>query len=112
MAAIEYPQNPQDLYQLGFDAGYKMASASAARIIDVLSDKIRNLEKQVVALEQRETAPAATSKPGTCVDGEPNTCTQPFNWDDGVPYCDTCGLYRQSVHHKRSAPGPKTGGMP
>lgn len=43
------------------------------------------IERIVRGDEQRETAPAATSKSGTCVDGEPNACTQPFNWDDGVP---------------------------
>lgn len=25
-------------------------------------------------------------------------CAEPFHWDDGVPYCDTCGLYRNSKH--------------
>lgn len=25
-------------------------------------------------------------------------CTEPYTWDDGVPYCDSCGLYRWSVH--------------
>lgn len=46
--------------------------------------------------KQPATKPAA-SRRGQCVDGEPNTCTQPVNWDDGVPYCDTCGLYRQKA---------------
>lgn len=24
-------------------------------------------------------------------------CQEPYHWDDGVPYCDTCGLFRASV---------------
>lgn len=36
--------SPQLLYQQGFDDGYKQASESAARIIDVLSGKIKRLE--------------------------------------------------------------------
>lgn len=46
------------------------------------------------ALEQSVSTP---SLPGKCVDGEPSTCAQPYNWDDGVPYCDTCGLYRDTI---------------
>jgi hypothetical protein len=26
-------------------------------------------------------------------------CTEPFHWDDGVPYCDICGYYRASKHY-------------
>ena len=29
------------------------------------------------------------------------SCTQPFNIDDGVPYCDVCGMYRSSKHKLR-----------
>lgn len=24
-------------------------------------------------------------------------CTEPFHWDDGVPYCNTCGLFRATI---------------
>ena len=24
-------------------------------------------------------------------------CREPWHWDEGVPYCDTCGLFRDSV---------------
>lgn len=24
-------------------------------------------------------------------------CREPYHWEDGVPYCDTCGLFRASV---------------
>lgn len=30
--------------------------------------------------------------------GAERTCQQPHHWDDGVPYCDTCGLYRHTIH--------------
>ena len=33
-------------------------------------------------------------------------CRQGYHWDDGVPYCDTCGLYRDSVARKLGRPGP------
>lgn len=33
-------------------------------------------------------------------------CRQGYHWDDGVPYCDTCGLYRGSVARKLGRPGP------
>ena len=29
-------------------------------------------------------------------------CTQPFHWDDGVPYCNTCGFFRATVAHEVS----------
>lgn len=29
-------------------------------------------------------------------------CGEPYTWDDGVPYCDTCGLFRGSVAMKRA----------
>lgn len=25
------------------------------------------------------------------------SCTQPWHMDDGVPYCDTCGMYRNTI---------------
>jgi hypothetical protein len=28
-------------------------------------------------------------------------CTQQWTMDDGVPYCDTCGYYRNTVHRKQ-----------
>jgi hypothetical protein len=24
-------------------------------------------------------------------------CREPYHWDDGVPYCDTCGMYRNTI---------------
>lgn len=27
-------------------------------------------------------------------------CTEPFSWDDGVPYCDTCGMYRSNENRR------------
>lgn len=24
-------------------------------------------------------------------------CAEPYTWDDSSPYCDTCGLWRESV---------------
>lgn len=30
-------------------------------------------------------------------------CREPYTWDDGVPYCDTCGLYRSTRHAERVA---------
>lgn len=51
----------------------------------------------VLGDEKLAPTPRAAAKSGQCVGGEPNTCTQPFNWDDGVPYCDTCGLYRDKI---------------
>ena len=24
-------------------------------------------------------------------------CREPWHWDDGVPYCDTCGLFRDTI---------------
>src|SRR5581483_4011630 len=27
-------------------------------------------------------------------------CQEPYHWDDGIPYCDTCGMFRWS--HNRS----------
>jgi hypothetical protein len=24
-------------------------------------------------------------------------CQEPFHWDDGVPYCNTCGLFRATI---------------
>lgn len=35
-------------------------------------------------------------------DGERN-CPAEWHWDDGVPYCDRCGLYRQSIHRQMKA---------
>jgi len=35
------------------------------------------------------------------VAGREEACTEPFHWDDGVPYCDTCGLYRSNKHTSR-----------
>ncbi len=34
----------------------------------------------------------ATTDGHHCADSE--TCTLPFSWDDGVPYCDRCGTFR------------------
>lgn len=25
------------------------------------------------------------------------SCSEPFNWDDGVPYCDFCGMFRSDA---------------
>lgn len=25
------------------------------------------------------------------------SCREPWHWDDGVPYCDTCGLFRDTI---------------
>ncbi|HET8636737.1 MAG TPA: hypothetical protein VFL96_07800 [Acidobacteriaceae bacterium] len=32
-------------------------------------------------------------------------CTEPYHWDDGVPYCDTCGLYRNTIHRQEARRG-------
>lgn len=38
------------------------------------------------------------AKRSDCWEAE-KICQQPHHWDDGIPYCDVCGLYRQAVHH-------------
>jgi hypothetical protein len=55
----------------------------------------------------RSAQPAGRVEPitvgGGCADsadrwGAESACLQPHHWDDGVPYCTTCGLYKQTVH--------------
>jgi hypothetical protein len=29
-------------------------------------------------------------------------CREPWHWDDGVPYCDSCGLYRDTIMRQES----------
>ena len=31
-----------------------------------------------------------------CLPETERNCPQPWHWDDGVPYCDVCGVFRQS----------------
>ena len=30
-------------------------------------------------------------------------CREPWHWDDGVPYCDTCGMFRDTVARQEAA---------
>lgn len=55
---------------------------------------------------QQETVDGA--KTPTCQPPYGENCTEPFNWDDGVPYCDTCGRFRSNEAHHRVAKAPKT----
>src|SRR6185295_12913628 len=48
---------------------------------------------------QQETQPVDGAKTGICVNMIVDKCTEPFSWDDGVPYCDTCGIFRNKVAH-------------
>jgi hypothetical protein len=36
-------------------------------------------------------------------------CQEPHHVDDGVPYCDKCGLYRQTIARQRSAAAKEQG---
>lgn len=50
-------------------------------------------------------ADTATDKAGDATDcsalpivaAREAACREPYHWDDGVPYCDKCGLFRSSV---------------
>lgn len=39
------------------------------------------------------------TRPNPCKPDRERSCAEPFTWNDGVPYCDKCGLYRSSIHH-------------
>lgn len=45
------------------------------------------------------TDPWETSGPGRKIQGcfEPSCC-ESWHMDDGVPYCDKCGIYRNAIH--------------
>jgi len=44
-------------------------------------------------------ATLSNHRPLPCNENAERSCRETFNWDDGVPYCDKCGLFRAS-HHK------------
>lgn len=42
------------------------------------------------------TDPWETSGPNSsCYE---KSCQEPWHMDDGVPYCDKCGIYRNAIH--------------
>lgn len=48
--------------------------------------------------EHHTTAPDCGTAP--VVPEREAECRQPYTWDEGVPYCDRCGLYRNTVHRE------------
>ncbi|MDR3533983.1 MAG: hypothetical protein P4L90_25885 [Rhodopila sp.] len=51
---------------------------------------------------QRASAPSPSTDI-QCTTETEKTCTQPWHMDDGVPYCTTCGLYRNLIHQQETA---------
>jgi hypothetical protein len=48
-----------------------------------------------MASDTPETTPNCAEIP--IVAEREKQCREPYHWDDGVPYCDTCGLYRDTI---------------
>lgn len=58
----------------------------------------------IVPAPMRKEGYVLQFKPCNAVPIDPEceaACAEPFHWDDGVPYCNTCGLYRNSKHRGR-----------
>jgi hypothetical protein len=55
-------------------------------------------ERLQVAAPQAETA-----KRTPCNDRTEPSCRASWHWDDGVPYCDECGYFRNSVTRRAQA---------
>jgi hypothetical protein len=70
-------------------------------------------EMEVVPPEQSPDRRTETSPPGATGGKKPKGCAsveqereckEPVSWVDGVPYCDKCGFYRDSLHHVAETP--------
>ena len=48
----------------------------------------------------------------TCSWEAEKNCRSEYHWEDGVPYCDECGLFRQSVAAQKDLPPQKRNTSP
>lgn len=59
------------------------------------ADALRAAALTIEEFGRRKSGEAAR-KARKCSAPDEASCAEPFNWDDNVPYCDTCGVFRQS----------------
>lgn len=105
--STEKTTDPRPYIDVAIDTSRRHATMTFEELVKGCTPREREqLAWHLAQMRARRTWEALRTSTCAAIPVDPGReakCCEPYHWDDGVPYCDTCGLYRNTIHREEKS---------